>query len=296
MLQSDSTPEPRPPILLKPRKRVLLKHGLHAAFAFPVYTEGKLQAVLEFFSDTRQPPDQHLLYVVQGIGQQLGRLLERQHGQKQQRQAVAIADALNLTTIRSEALEATLNALTSGVYLADRDGQIVFMNRAAKRQVSSGDVIRIANGRLAPIERQASLTLARAINEAIREEADLSISGTIALPGVSNAGLIATILPLARGEQRGVAGMAAIFVQDQFVMPPLAGEAFAALYGLTTSEQRVLLAMAPGRCVKEAAETLGISESTAKTHLKHIHSKTGTSKQTELLRLFMSAIAPVSSS
>ena len=295
-LQSDSTPEPRPPILLKPRKRVLLKHGLHAAFAFPVYTEGKLQAVLEFFSDTRQPPDQHLLYVVQGIGQQLGRLLERQHGQKQQRQAVAIADALNLTTIRSEALEATLNALTSGVYLADRDGQIVFMNRAAKRQVSSGDVIRIANGRLAPIERQASLTLARAINEAIRDEADLSISGTIALPGVSNAGLIATILPLARGEQRGVAGMAAIFVQDQFVMPPLAGEAFAALYGLTTSEQRVLLAMAPGRCVKQAAETLGISESTAKTHLKHIHSKTGTSKQTELLRLFMSAVAPVSSS
>ena len=88
--------------------------------------------------------------------------------------------------------------------------------------------------------------------------------------------------------------MAAIFMQDPIVMPPLAGEAFAELYGLTGSELRVLLAMAPGLCVKEAAESLGISENTAKTHLKHIYSKTGTSKQTELLRLFMSATPPVS--
>src|SRR5262245_63682906 len=99
------------PILLKPRKRLLLKHGLHAAFGLPLYADGKLQAVLEFFSDTTQTPDQHLLCVVQSIGEQLGRLLERQQGQEQQRQAVAIADALNLATTRSEALEATLNAL-----------------------------------------------------------------------------------------------------------------------------------------------------------------------------------------
>ena len=129
---SDSAHEPRKPILLKPRKRILLKHGLHAAFGFPLYAEGRLQAVLEFFSTTSQLPDKHLLYIVESIGEQLGRVLERQRGQEQQRQAVAISDALNLTTIRSDALEATLNALTSGVYLTDRDGRIVYMNRAAE--------------------------------------------------------------------------------------------------------------------------------------------------------------------
>ena len=36
----------------QPRKPILLKHGLHAAFGFPLYAEGKLQAVLEFFSTT----------------------------------------------------------------------------------------------------------------------------------------------------------------------------------------------------------------------------------------------------
>ena len=89
------------------------------------------------------------------------------------------------------------------------------------------------------------------------------------------------------------AAMAAIFVQDPIVMPPFPGEAFAKLYGLTGSELRVLLAMAPGLSVKEAAEVLGIGENTAKTHLQHIHSKTGTSKQTELMRLFMSSTPPV---
>jgi DNA-binding CsgD family transcriptional regulator len=117
------------------------------------------------------------------------------------------------------------------------------------------------------------------------------------LPSREGAGLVATILPLYRGERRNLCGafaaMVAIFVQDPFVVPPFPGEAFAKLYGLTPSELRVLLAMAPGLGVKEAAEVLGIGETTAKTHLQHIYGKTGTSKQTELLHLFMSSTPPV---
>lgn len=46
-----------------PRKKVLLKYGLHAAFGFPLYAEERLQAVLEFFSTAKQPPDEHLLRI-----------------------------------------------------------------------------------------------------------------------------------------------------------------------------------------------------------------------------------------
>ena len=296
---SDSANQPRKPILLKPRKPILLKHGLHAAFGFPLYAEGKLQAVLEFFSTTNQPPDKHLLYIVQSIGEQLGRVLERQRGQEQQRQAVAISDALNLTTIRSDALEATLNALTSGVYLTDRHGQIVYMNRAAEHQVRTSNAIRVANNHLAPIDHMARLALDRAIDEATGDEADLPTSGfTIALPGGDNAGLIATVLPLARGERQSIcgafSGMVAIFVQDPIVMPPFSrARPSPSSMVSRASELRVLLAMVPGLSVKEAAEMLGIGENTAKTHLQHIHSKTGTSKQTELMRLFMSSTPPV---
>ena len=291
-----SANQPSKPILLKPRSPILLKHGLHAAFDFPLYAEGRLQAVLEFFSTTRQLPDKHLLYIVESIGEQLGRVLERQRSHKQQCQAVAISDALNLAAIRSDALEATLNAFTSGVYLTDRHGQIIYMNRAAERQISASNAIRVENSHLSPIDRKARLALDRAINEATGDEADRPIGGfTIALAAGDNAGLIATVLPLARGEpQSGAfAGMVAIFVQDPTVMPSFPEQAFAELYGLTRSELRVLLAMVPGLSVKEAAEVLGVGENTAKTHLQHIHSKTSTSKQTELIRLFMSSTPPV---
>ena len=291
-----SANQPSEPILLKPRSPILLKHGLCAAIDFPLYAEGRLQAVLEFFSTTRQLPDKRLLYIVEGIAGQLGRVLERQQGHEQQRQTMAISDALNLTTIRADALGATLNALISGVYLTDRHGRIVYMNRAAKRQVDTSNAVCVANSHLSPIDRKAGLALDRAINEATGDQADLPTNGfTIALPAGDNAGLIATVLPLTSGEPQGgtFSGMVAIFVQGPNEMSPFPGQAFAELYGLTTSELRVLLAMVPGLSVKEAAKGLGIGENTAKTHLQHIHSKTGTSKQTELVHLFMSSTPPI---
>jgi DNA-binding CsgD family transcriptional regulator len=212
---------------------------------------------------------------------------------------MAIADALSLATIRSEALQATLNALTSAIYLTDPHGRIVYMNRAAERQAAGGNAIRVNNSHLVHIDHTAQLALARAIDEVIGGDVDLPINGrTIALLGGDNAGLIATIFPLGRGESQGSCGasrMAAIFVQEPMAMPFSGGEAFAELYGLTRSELRVLLAMAPGLSVREAADTLGISEATAKTHLQHIYSKTNTSKRAELMQLFMSSTPPVKS-
>jgi len=212
--------------------------------------------------------------------------------------SVAISDALNLKTIRSDALEATLDALASGVYLTDRQGRIVYMNREAERQVKTSNALLIGNNRLMAVDRVARAALTKAIAEAVADEAETPSGGmTLALPGDETMGLVAAILPLNRGQRRDLGGAfaatAAIFVQDPIVVPPLPGEAFAKLHGLTGSELRVLLAMSPGLSVKEAAEMLGISEATAKTHLQHIYAKTTTSKQTELMHLFMGSAPPV---
>jgi DNA-binding CsgD family transcriptional regulator len=55
----------------------------------------------------------------------------------------------------------------------------------------------------------------------------------------------------------------------------------------------VLLAIAPGLGLKDAAALLGVAEVTARTHLQHIFFKTGTSKQTELLNLLKNSTPPV---
>ena len=211
--------------------------------------------------------------------------------------AFAISDALDLRTLTSEALEATLDALSAGVFLADRESRIVYMNRAAEHQVKTGNVLRVFGHRLCAVRQDVQAMLAQAISDAIADEATLEGGHAVALPDDGGAGLIATILPLGRGQRRGVSGpfaaSVAIFVQDPQAAPVWPGEAFAKLYGLTGGELRVLLAIAPGLGLKEAADILGIRETTAKTHLQRIFAKTGTSRQTELLHLLKNTASPL---
>ena len=74
-------------------------------------------------------------------------------------------------------------------------------------------------------------------------------------------------------------------------MPAVA--ALAALYELTPTEARVLVAIASGKNRAAAAVALGIADSTVKTHLTRIFEKTGTSEQSELAKLVASLTPPV---
>lgn len=83
-------------------------------------------------------------------------------------------------------------------------------------------------------------------------------------------------------------------MQDPATGPSLTTSAFAKLYGLTDGELRVLNGLSPGLNVAEAANLLGISEATARTHLRRIFTKTRTSRQAELLYLLMTSVPPTS--
>jgi DNA-binding CsgD family transcriptional regulator/PAS domain-containing protein len=210
---------------------------------------------------------------------------------------LAISDALDIRTLRSEMLEATLDGLAAGVYLVTRDGRVVYMNAAAEKQVKTGNAIRIVNNRLSPIDPHARDALTKAIDEVAKDETEAGAgSHALAVPDASGSGYVATLLPVERGRRQNViapfAASVAVFVQEPAQVTLMPGEAFARLYRLTGGELRVLSALAQGLGGKEAADMLGIGEPTVRTHLQHIFSKTGTSRQADLLRLLQSAVPP----
>jgi DNA-binding CsgD family transcriptional regulator len=212
--------------------------------------------------------------------------------------AMIISDALDLRTLRSEMLEATLDALAAGVLLVARDCRVVYMNAAGERQVKTGNAIRIANHRLCPIDSQAEATLSAMLVAAIGDESESPSEGhSLALPQHGGLGLVATILPLERrrrGDRLGpFEAAAAIFVQDPSDVPPTPGRAFARLFGLTGSELRVVSALAQGLGGKAVADMFGVSEATVRTHLQNIFVKTGTSRQAKLVHLFRNSAPPV---
>jgi len=212
---------------------------------------------------------------------------------------LAISDALDIRTLNSQMLEATLDALVAGVYLVARDGRVVYMNAAAAQQIKTGNALRIVNNRLLASDLQARQALARATDETASETLDGESGGhSLSIPDPQGDGYVATLLRLDRGSRQSImapfAASVAVFVQEPARVPMMPGEAFAKLYRLTGGELRVLLLLAQGLRGKEAADMLGISEPTVRTHLQNIFSKTGTSRQTDVLRLLQSATPPAS--
>jgi DNA-binding CsgD family transcriptional regulator/PAS domain-containing protein len=210
--------------------------------------------------------------------------------------ALTISDALDLRTLRSEMLERTFDMLAVGVFLTARDGRVVYMNETAERQIKTGNAVRVLGNRIFPTDAAARNALSKAIDEASRDDADLS-GHSLAIPDIDGAGYIATLLPVDRGHRSGIlapfAASVAVFMKDPAEVPMMPGEAFARLYKLTGGELRVLMTLAQGLGAKEAADMLGIGEPTVRSHLQRIFAKTNTTRQTDLLRLLQSATPPL---
>jgi DNA-binding CsgD family transcriptional regulator len=59
------------------------------------------------------------------------------------------------------------------------------------------------------------------------------------------------------------------------------------LFDLTPAEAKIAALLAEGQSIITITDELSISESTAKTHLRRIFEKTGTSRQAELVSLLL---------
>jgi DNA-binding CsgD family transcriptional regulator/PAS domain-containing protein len=265
-------------------QEVLKPHGLLDIIWFPALrTRSRMASMHASRSDVAQYYEQREMALLKLLSPHVCR-------------ALAISDALDIRTLKSEILEKTLDGLAAGVFLTTRDGRVVYMNAAATSQVRKGGSIGIVNNRLRPADPAARAALSKAI-ETSRDDIDPH-KHSLALPNANGGtGYVATLLPVERGQRCGVlapfAASVAVFTQDPVQARFMPGEAFARLYKLTGSELRVLLTLAQGLTGKEVADMLGVSEATVRTHLQHIFAKTGTVRQADLLRLFQNASPPV---
>jgi DNA-binding CsgD family transcriptional regulator len=268
-------------------REVLQPFGLHVIIWFPALRTGGRMASMHASRNEKAP-----LYQQREIS--LFKLLSPHVCR-----VLAISDVLDIRALRSEMLEKTLDGLLAGVFLAARDGRVVYMNAAAQRQIKTGNAFRIVNNRIVAADPAIRAALSKAIDEAARDDIDQCPSeSSLAIPDIDGGpGYIATLLPVDRGQRRDIvapfAASVAVFTKDPVQTPLMPGEAFARLYGLTGGELRVVLTLAQGLGAKEAADMLGISEPTVRTHLKHIFSKTDTNRQADLVRLLQNSAPPI---
>ena len=210
-----------------------------------------------------------------------------------------IADLLDARSLQQDMLSATLDLLTVAIVLVDREGRIVHANHAGLAYLDERGALRRDGDCLSARDPKAASDLKDAIVKvASGAIVDFPNSG-VAVPIASADGhdLAAWVLPLDRGLRNQLAAPFAAYAAV-FVRPlggdaaPFPGELFVKRYGISPAECRVLMMLTHGMTPREAAEALGISEPTAKTHLQRLFQKTGTDRQADLMRLTMSALAP----
>lgn len=206
------------------------------------------------------------------------------------RRAVLIGEALDRKTTEAAALSELIDAVGSSMILVGARGRIIHANAAAHRLIAAGDILRQVAGELRAADPHAERALAAAIAQC--GEGDTSLgTGGVAAPLLDRSGgrHVVTLLPLSGGARRAagsrLAAVAMLFVHRADLVAPAAPEVIAKAFALTPSELRVLLAIVEVGGAGEVAEALGIAESTVRFHLKRLFEKTGTHRQSELVKL-----------
>ena len=190
-------------------------------------------------------------------------------------------------------LASVLDRSPHGLFLLSDDGRVRHANRVAERLASETDGLRLACGRLTAANGADARRLAALIGAAGSPQSERRAGGSMALATPARrTPLSITIAPVRSDRFEPVYRGHSILVcvTDLEANVALPEQKLRDLFGLTRAEARLALAIFEGLSTSEAALSFGVSPNTARVQLGHIFDKTGTNRQSELVRLMMRAV------
>ena len=190
-----------------------------------------------------------------------------------------------------------LDQISLGVIVCDIQTQVLFANRIAKVIAANQDGIIIHNNELTANEQTVSFEFRNLIRQGI----EAIINGnpqqcySMSLPRrQSNRPLHVRITPLLRhnapfADQNLTEPLCAVYISDPDRPQETEAELLQRMFGLTPTEAEVLNNLVLGLTVNQTATARGITTATVRTHLKTLFNKTGTTSQSELIKMVVTS-------
>jgi DNA-binding CsgD family transcriptional regulator len=180
----------------------------------------------------------------------------------------------DLSAARRAAGQAVLDRLPYALLVVDERVHPVAMNARAREQVRRGFGLDDAR-------------LRTAVVAATSPTASWLVGATALTLTVGDTEVQAVVVPalIELDPLLGRRGLALIALGDDERTPP--GTLLTSMYGFTRRESDVARALMHGQNVAEAALALDMTRPTVRTHLRRLLDKTGTTGQTELLRILL---------
>ena len=190
-----------------------------------------------------------------------------------------------------EALLEILDHIPVACMLVNQGATLQFVNNAAERLLERRDGLLLRAGNLAAGSSRLSARLRSAIARVASLQAPARPAAGEHFVVTRPSGrppLLLSILPVQQSRLEGRRrrdSQVAILTKDPDGTQLESVETFAEAYNLTEAEARLIGLLAEGSGLFQAAETLGVTRNTARTHMRHIYAKVGAHRQADLIRL-----------
>ena len=194
-------------------------------------------------------------------------------------------------------LARTLDVLRTAICLLGADGRVVHANMACRQLFANGDLLTMAGDRIVARNAEADRMLRGLVGKAEGDEMVSGVHNQIeSLRSTNGSHYLAYPLVLTREQRHPGEPMAfaasALFIWRTSLMTAAASGVIGDVFKLTPSELRVLTAIVEIGGVPEVAATLGIADTTVKTHLSRLFEKMGVSRQADLVKIVAGFAAP----
>ena len=207
------------------------------------------------------------------------------------RQTVRVQVAMGRAGTLGMRLESLLEATGLAVLQLDWRARIVAANDRARSLLRAGDVLFDAGGCLFARSPTANVELQDLLARALPPFGTPGAGGTmIARRPPGQPPQVLHVIPVGGGEtDPGAWPVAAlVLVPDVAQASDLDVAAVAATLRFTRAESQVAVLLARGMTVREVASATGRRESTVRSHVKHMFTKHGLTRQADLVRLVRS--------
>ncbi len=179
----------------------------------------------------------------------------------------------------------------TALFKVNRDAFIINMNQSAKAMTKVASPLRLVAGRLASRRAQETRQIRTAIQRAWENDRSIPTRPVLRVP---------ILLEQDDGESVCVCWISGVGSLNACVRVSLNDLSFAQdklnagaeVFGLSATQQRLSELIASGHDVVASASLLGITASTARTHLQRIYDKTGVRNQAALVRTLLSIERP----
>lgn len=204
-----------------------------------------------------------------------------------------IASGLAVAGIGRQAgvLSSVLDQLSANVVLVTQECRLVFANLGARRLLALHDGLRLAGSVLAASDPAANVALKRAVVQALGPVRKAQSIINVERPsGCAPFGVTVSQLEDAPATIAGVVAdekLALLLIQQPDLGIALDGDYLTRYYRLTSKEGDVAALVSCGHGLHTVADMLGISYNTARYHLRHVFEKTGTNRQSDLVRTIL---------